>query len=162
MRHSQPNMRCPFAWLVCCPRDENAVTVRSMARSEAPWPRQENLPTHSIERGGRATARVGARSTAVTITAITGRAPAVLAAARIVSRESLHDPVAGEHAAIDRKVPADHKGPHSRILLSQRIRGVSQICLVLASVHQHKAREATGVSVAFVRRIHPPTPPAEA
>lgn len=48
-----------------------------------------------------------------------GRVAAAFAdlAAGIIGRQALDDPVAGEHAPIDREVPADHEGTHGCVLL---------------------------------------------
>lgn len=83
-------------------------------------------------------------------------------AASLVRRQALDDPVAGKHAAIDREVPANHKGTHGRILLRQGVGLVLQISLVLPPIHQDEARVAIGIAVAFIRGVMPPTPPAEA
>lgn len=83
-------------------------------------------------------------------------------AASLVRRQALDDPVAGKHAAIDREVPANHKGTHGCILLRQGVGLVLQISLVLPPIHQDEARVAIGIAVAFIRGVMPPTPPAEA
>lgn len=80
----------------------------------------------------------------------------------LVCREALDDPISGQHASIDGKVPADHERSHGRVLLGKDIRFVGEIGLILAAIHKDEAGIATGVAVALVHRIPPPTAPAEA
>lgn len=80
----------------------------------------------------------------------------------LICWQSLNDAVPGEHAAIDGEVPADHKGPHGRILLGKGVRFVREIGLILATVHKHQAGIAIGIAVALVHGIPPPTPAAKA
>lgn len=68
------------------------------------------------------------------LVAVPGRRRAALAAGISIGRESLDDAIASEHAAVDRKVAADHKGAHSSILLSQHVGLVCQVGLILASI----------------------------
>jgi hypothetical protein len=82
--------------------------------------------------------------------------------AGVVGWEALHDAVTCQHAAIHGKVAAHHEGSHGSILLSECVRGVRQVRLVLASVNQDQACEPGRVSVALVGRIGPTTPAAEA
>lgn len=89
-------------------------------------------------------------------------AAALVASLRFSGWEPLNDSIAGQHASIDGKVPADHKSTHGGILLGQDIRFVGQVCLVLATIHQHETSEATWVAVTLVRRVCPSTAPAEA
>lgn len=77
-------------------------------------------------------------------------------------REPLDDAVTSQHTTIDRELTTHHEGSHGSILLSQDIRFVGQIRLVLATVDQHEACEAAGVAIARVRRIRPSAAPAEA
>lgn len=85
--------------------------------------------------GGRATG-VGAGSAAVAFTSISGRGVAALATATRISRggQTLDDSVPREHAAIDRKVPADHECTHGGVLLSQCVRLIGQVSLILAAI----------------------------
>lgn len=85
-----------------------------------------------------------------------------LAPGRLIGWKALDDPVARKHATIDRKVPANHEGSHGGILLSEMIRFVRQVGLVLAPINQDKARITTRISVTLVRRVSPPTTPAQA
>ena len=96
--------------------------------------------------------------------AVTRRRVTALAATTRVRRggESLDDAVAGEHAAIDGKVPADHKGTHGSVLLRQDVRLVGQVRLVLTPVYENKAGEAVVASVAFVGGVCPSAPTAKA
>lgn len=54
----------------------------------------------------------------------------------LVRRQALDDTIAGKHAAIDREVPADHKGTHGCVFLGQGASFVCEICLVLAPIDQ--------------------------
>lgn len=72
-------------------------------------------------------------------------------------RKTLHDAIAGEHSTIDREIPAHHEGPHGGVLLSQAVRFVCKICLVLAPIDQNQAGVATRVTVTFVCRVSPPS-----
>ena len=94
---------------------------------------------------------------AVAIAATTRRGVAALAATAGVdgSREPLDDAVAGEHAAVDGEVPADHKGTHGGVFLRQDIGLVCKVRLVLTPVYKDKASEAIGVSVQLVGGIRP-------
>ena len=83
-------------------------------------------------------------------------------AASLIRGQALDNPVAGKHAAIDREVPANHKGTHGCILLRQGVGLVLQISLVLPPINQDQARVAIGIAVAFIRGVMPPTAPAEA
>jgi len=76
----------------------------------------------SLERVGRAAARVArvvATPSAVTIAA--PPAASVLAAADGLTRQTLKDAVAGQHAPIDGEVAAHHKGTHGGVLLGQHV-----------------------------------------
>lgn len=86
----------------------------------------------------------------------------LLASARVIGWKTLDDPVAGKHASVDRKIPANHKGPHGSVLLSKVVRFVRKVGLVLASINQDQARIATRISVTLVRRVSPPTTTAQA
>jgi len=55
-----------------------------------------------------------------------------------IGRQSLNNTIACQHSPIDRKVPAYHECSHGRILLSQTIGLVCEICLVLPTIHKHK------------------------
>lgn len=88
-------------------------------------------------------------------------APAVLGP-RLAGRKALDDAIAGQHAAVDREVTTDHECTHGSVLLSQFVRLVRQVCLVLAAVDEHQARVACGVPVALVHGVHPSAAPAEA
>jgi hypothetical protein len=57
-------------------------------------------------------------------------------ATSFIGWQALDDPVAGKHAAIDREVPANHKGTHGCILLRQGVGLVLQISLVLPPIDQ--------------------------
>ena len=87
---------------------------------------------------------------------------ALVAALGLPGRKPLNDAVAGQHAAIDGELPAHHEGSHSSILLSQDIRFVGKVRLVLAAIDQHEARVAAVVTVALVRRVRPSATTAEA
>lgn len=81
--------------------------------------------------------------------------------ARVRGREALHNSIPGKHSAIYGEVPAYHEGPHSCVLLGKSVRFVREIRLVLASIDQNEAGVAIVVTVAFVRRVLPPSSPAE-
>jgi hypothetical protein len=81
--------------------------------------------------------------------------------ARISGWKALHDSIPGKHPTIDREVSAHHEGPHGCILLGKAVRFVGEIGLVLATVDQNQASVATVVTVAFVRRVLPPSSPAQ-
>ena len=118
----------------------------------------------SIERGRRTAARVMARPVVVAAFSVAGRcAPTrlLVTPAGVIGWEALDDSIPGEHAPVDREVPADHEGPHGGILLGQSIRFVSQVCLVLAAIDKDQAGIATGIAVAFVRRVLPTPSPAQ-
>jgi hypothetical protein len=83
-------------------------------------------------------------------------------AAGLLGRQTLDDPVAGEHAPVDGEVPADHKGTHGCILLGQGPGFVCKIRLVLAPIDQNQAGIAIGVAVALIRGVMPSTAPAKA
>jgi hypothetical protein len=83
-------------------------------------------------------------------------------AARLIGRQALDDPVAGEHAPIDREVPADHKSTHGCVLLGQRAGFVCEISLVLAPIDQNQTCVAIGIPVALIRGVMPSTAPAKA
>jgi len=60
-----------------------------------------------------------------------------VAATMLIRRQSLNNAIACQHTSIYRKVPANHESPHGRILLSQSIGFVREICLVLAPVDEN-------------------------
>lgn len=105
---------------------------------------------------------MSARATTVAFVAVPGRCRAALAAGISSGRESLDNAIAGKHAAVDRKVAANHEGAHGGVFLSQQIRLVCQIGLVLASINQDKASKATGITVTLVRGVCPSSASAEA
>lgn len=106
-----------------------------------------------------------ARSTAVVAVAVIGRMAAALSSgfpSTLISWQALNDAVAGQHAAIDREVPAHHKGTHGGVFLGQIVGFVCKIGLVLAAIDQNQASVAVHVVEAVVHGIHPPTAPAKA
>lgn len=91
-----------------------------------------------------------------------GRVAALATTARVRGgRESLDDSVAGEHAAVDGEVPADHEGAHGGVLLGQDVGLVGEIRLVLTPVYEDEAGEAIDVSVQLVGGIRPASSSAE-
>ena len=80
----------------------------------------------------------------------------------VISGQPLNNTVAGEHAAVDREVAADHKGTHGCILLGQAAGFVREICLILASIDQNQASVAVGIAVALIAGVPPPSAPAKA
>lgn len=131
--------------------------------AESPWARAKSRQYEALVTGSRgAAARVMTRSAAVTAL-VTGRmlAASALLAIGFVCRKALDDPVPGQHASIHREVPAHHKSAHSRVLLSQEIRRIGQIGLVLAAVHQHVASVPAGLAVALIGWIMPSSTPAQ-
>lgn len=116
-----------------------------------------------VERCGRAAARVVPRSPAVAIAVPRRMVTALAASAGVIAgRQSLDDPVAGEHASIDGKVTAHHEGTHGSVLLSQHIRLVCEVRLILTAVDQHEAGVATVTTVTLVHGVGPSSSPAEA
>jgi len=83
-------------------------------------------------------------------------------AAGLIGRQPLNDPVSGQHAPVDREVSAHHKGPHGGVLLSQHVRLVCEVRLILAAVHKNKAGVAVRVSVALVHGVPPTASTAKA
>lgn len=97
------------------------------------------------------------------VIAATGGAVATLpAAAGIRGRQTLDNAVTGKHATVDGEVAANHEGTHGGIFLSQEIRFVGKVRLVLAAIDENKTRVAAGVAIALVCRVYPPSSPAEA
>lgn len=88
-------------------------------------------------------------------------APPGSAVGGFVRGKPLDNPVAGQHAPIDGKVPANHKCTHCGVLLSQVPRFVCEISLVLAAVHLNQASVAAASTVALICGIKPPTTPAK-
>ena len=80
------------------------------------------LTLQSVKRGGRAAAGVMATPDHMVV-ALAGRRVAALTAAAswLSGWQPLNDAVAGQHAAIHRKVPAHHEGSHGGIFLGQDI-----------------------------------------
>ena len=81
----------------------------------------------SVERGRRAAARVMARMVMVAAVPVPGRCTPtrlLVTPASVIGWETLDDSIPGEHAPIDREVPAHHEGSHSSILLGQAVRFV--------------------------------------
>lgn len=117
----------------------------------------------SLFKGGSGTAaRVSARATTVTFVAVSRGCRAALAAGISIGREPLDNTIAGKHAAVDGKVAANHERAHGCVLLSQQIRLIRQVGLVLASVDQDKASKAIRITVTLVRGVCPSSAPAEA
>lgn len=107
--------------------------------------------------GTPAVTAVGVRSSAGGVV----MASLPVAAARFVGRQSLHDAVSNNHSAVDRKVPADHKGTHGGIFLGEDIRLVRKIRLILPAVHKDVAGVAARATVAFVHGVSPSTTAAK-
>jgi hypothetical protein len=82
-------------------------------------------------------------------------------AAAVGCRQALDDAIACEHATIDGKVPAHHKGTHSRVFLSQDVGFVCKIRLILAPVDKNKARVAAVATVTLIHWVGPPSTAAE-
>lgn len=78
-----------------------------------------------------------------------------------VRGEPLDDSVPGQHAAIEGKAPAHHKGTHGCVLLGKDIRLVREVRLVFAAVHKDVAGVAAGVTVALVHGVAPSSATAE-
>ena len=87
---------------------------------------------------------------------------ALASAAGVIRRQTLDNAIASEHAAIDRKVPANHEGTHGCVLLGQATGLVREIGLILAPIDQNQAGVAIGAPVALIARVMPPTAPAKA
>jgi hypothetical protein len=81
--------------------------------------------------------------------------------AAFLGRETLDNAVPSKHASVHGEVAADHKGSHSGILLSQRIRLVCKIGLVLAAIDQDVACVPVHLAIQTVRRILPTAAAAE-
>ena len=95
-------------------------------------------------------------STAMTIRRLPAWGRTALSTAlRLSSREALDNAIAGKHSTIDGKVAANHEGSHGCILLSQNVRFVGKIGLVLSTIHEYKACESGRVSIAFIRGVCP-------
>lgn len=118
---------------------------------------------HSLEGGGRAAARVVPGATAGAV-AVSGRrmVAALASPAGVICRQALDDAIAGEHAAIDGKVAANHKGTHGCVFLGQAAGLVCEIRLILAAIDQDQAGVAIGAAVALIAGVMPPTAPAKA
>lgn len=80
----------------------------------------------------------------------------------LVRRQTLDDPVAGQHAIVDGEAPAHHERTHGGVLPRQLVRLVRQIRLVLPPVDQYQARVPRGLPVAFVGGLCPSAALAEA
>lgn len=80
----------------------------------------------------------------------------------VVGGKTLDNAIARHHTAIDAEVATHHERTHGRILASQFVGLVRQICLVLAPIDQHQARIPRRFPVALVGGLGPPTPLAEA
>lgn len=113
-----------------------------------------------VERGSRAAARMGSGASTTAVCALSRRVSS--AASGVIRRKALDNAVAGEHAAVDGEVAADHEGTHGGILLGQSIGLVGQVGLVFAAVDEDMACEAAGVTRAFVGWVHPSAAPAKA
>lgn len=107
-----------------------------MAQQRRESPIQVSSAQPSLFKGGSGTAaRVSARPTTVAFVAVPRRCRAALAAGISSCRESLDNTIAGKHAAVDGKVAANHERAHGGVLLSQQIRLICQVGLVLASIN---------------------------
>lgn len=58
-------------------------------------------------------------------------------AGRVICWQSLDDSITGQHAPVDREVPAHHEGTHRCVLLGQGVGFVGKIRLVLAAIDEH-------------------------
>jgi hypothetical protein len=133
---------------------------------------QARLGPRSLQRGGRAAARVVPRSVAavamMAVVSVIGRRSVAAAlsgppAGRLVRRQALDDAVAGKHTTVDGEIAANHKSAHGRVLLGQAARLVRQVRLILPTIDQNQAGVAVvGVTVALVHGVLPPTSPAKA
>lgn len=89
---------------------------------------------------------------------------AVLAtSARVhVRRKPLNNAVSGKHTTVDREVAAHHECTHGSVFLSQDIRLVGKVRLILTAIDKNKAGVPIGISIAFIGRIRPAAPAAQA
>ena len=81
--------------------------------------------------------------------------------ARLRNGQALNDAIASKHTTVDGKLAADHKSSHSGILLSQSIRLVGLIRLVLPAIDQDQAGEAGPATADLEHGIVPTTTLAE-
>lgn len=80
---------------------------------------------------------------------------ALSARTRLCGWKTLNNAISSKHATVHREVAANHKSTHSRVLLSQHIRLVGEIRLVLAAIDKNEASEAAVVAVTLVHGVCP-------
>lgn len=148
------------------PRSGSASGVACLDQTQWESSAREEEIVPSLEGRRGAAAGVVTRSVAAfPAVAMTtrDRMARLLALARVIGRrETLDDAISSEHAPIDGKVPAHHKGPHRSVLLGQSVRFVRNVRLVLAAIDENQTGVPAGVPIALVGRVLPPTAPAQA
>lgn len=137
--------------------------------ADSSWPGHWLRTGLSLVRRSGASRRVMTRSAATSMVRVgvarcCGRMAAALPVLPVgfVRRQTLDDPITGQHAVVDRKASADHERTHGGILTRQLVRLVGKIRLILPSVDQYQAGIARGLPIAFVCRLCPSTTLAEA
>lgn len=80
----------------------------------------------------------------------------------LVRRQTLNDTITCQHSSVDGEVAANHEGAHCCVLLSQTVRLVCEIGLVLPAINEYETGEAGGAAVSLVEGVSPPSAAAEA